>query len=304
MQRFHISATGHSLNYLPEYVASWKGYFGEEGLAVSVTVPNPWDLVLDELASGAADAALGGIWVPAMHLGRSVRYTPFAQNSARAPLAIVGRERAEDFDWKRMLGKIVSMKGSNGASIGVFTKLVLREHGVDPGAVHFIQDLDGALLSRLFAGGMGDYLVLDHPSALALELKGGGRVVAALAAVGGNVPWSVYYAEGGADEERVDAQTRFARALGRGMQWLRENEPPAVHELIAKLFPRHDANALVKLVALYREHGMWTTPRIDESAYDRWQRGIAAGHLIAAPIPYLDLIDPRPTAAFAERRAG
>src|SRR3954470_2345060 len=204
MQRFHVSATGHSLNYLPEYVATWQGFFADENLKVSATVPNPWDLVLSELASGQADAVLGGIWVPAMHFGRSTRYTPFAQVSARAPLAIVGRENVDQFDWSRLAGKVISMKGSNGASIGLFVKLVLKEHGVNPRSVGFVQDLDGLLLSRVFAGGMGDYLVIDYPSALALEAAGGGHVVAPLAIDGGNVPWSVYYAEGESNDDRLD----------------------------------------------------------------------------------------------------
>lgn len=61
MQQFRVSATGHSVNYLPEYVARWQGFFAEEGLEVSATVPNPWDLVLADIGTGQAEAALGGI---------------------------------------------------------------------------------------------------------------------------------------------------------------------------------------------------------------------------------------------------
>lgn len=299
MQRFHISATGHSLNYLPEYVANWRGFFAEEGLRVSATVPKPWDLVLDELAAGEAEAVLGGIWVPSMYLGRATRYTPFAQIAARAPLAIVGRESREDFDWAALRGKVIAMKGSNGASVGLFVKQVLRENGVDPQDVGFIQDLDGAMLSTLFKGGMADYLAIDYPNAAALELGGGGHVVAPLALIGGNVPWSVYYAEGESDDARLDAQTRFARALGRGMAWIREHEAADYADFLAKTFPRLPADLLVRITDEYRACGMWTTPRIDPDAYDRWQGAIATGHLTAAPIPYAALIDPRPTAQWA-----
>jgi len=295
MQRFHVSATGHSLNYLPEYVAAWQGFFADENLAVSATVPNPWDLVLSELASGQADAVLGGIWVPAMHFGRGTRYTPFAQVSARAPLAIVGRENADEFDWSRLPGKVMSMKGSNGASIGLFAKLLLKEHGVDPRSVGFVQDLDGLLLSRVFVGGMGDYLLIDYPSALALEAAGGGRVVAPLAIEGGNVPWSVYYAQGESNDERLDTQKRFVRALGRGMDWINQHEAERYREFLATTFPRFDPDLLVGVIDVYRAHGMWTTPRIDPSAYERWQGGIADGHLIDRPIGYPDLIDVRVT---------
>jgi NitT/TauT family transport system substrate-binding protein len=296
MQNFHISATGHSLNYLPEYVSNWQRYFADEGLSVSVTVPSPWDNVLKELGSGKADAVLGGIWVPSMYFGRGIRYTPFAQVAARAPLAIVGRETPDAFDWSSMSGKVISMKGSNGASVGLFTKLLLREHGVDPASVGFVQDLDGALLSNLFVGGMGDYLVIDYPSALVLEASGGGNIVAPLAVMGGDVPWSVYYSEGKSDLDRLNTQERFVRALGRGMNWVLERDADEYREFLAKTFPRFDPDLLVKLTNIYRGNGMWTTPRIDLAAYDRWQKGIADGHLTDAPISYHDLIDSRPTA--------
>src|SRR5262249_7071557 len=118
MQNFHVTATGHSLNYLPEYVAVWQGFFAEEGLTVTASVPSPWDLVLSDIGEGKADAALGGIWVPSMFHGRGQRYTPFAQVAARAPLAIIGRETPADFSWEAMRGRTVAMKGSNGASVG------------------------------------------------------------------------------------------------------------------------------------------------------------------------------------------
>jgi len=299
MQRFHISATGHSVNYLPEYVADWQGFFAAEDLEISVTVPSPWDLVLRELESGQADAVLGGIWVPSMHFGRGVRYVPFAQVAARSPLAIVGREHPGEFDWSSLPGKVISMKGSNGASVGLFTKLLLRENGIDPHSVGFIQDLNGQLLARLFVGGMGDYLVIDYPAALALEASGGGRVVAPLAVTGGDVPWSVYYSQGEGDAARVDTQRRFVRALERGMNWVLEREADQYRDFLAATFPRFDPALLVELVDTYRASGMWTTPRIGQAAHDRWQRGIADGHLTNGAIAYRDLIDTRPVDVLA-----
>ena len=295
MQNFHVSATGHSVNYLPEYVAAWQGFFAAEGLAVTASVPQPWDRVLDDIATGGAQAALGGVWVPSMFWNRGERYVPFAQVSARAPLAVVGREDPADFTWSAAQGRVVAMKGSNGASVGLFVKLLMREHGVDPAAVDFIQDLDGAMLAKLFRGGMADYLVIDAPSALALEAAGGGRVMSLLAETAGDVPWSVYYAPGESTPDRLDAQTRFSRALGRGMDWLRDTPGASCRDFLVRTFPRLDGDHLVRLVDSYRAHRMWTTPRIERAAFDRWQGGIAAGHLVAAPLAYDDLVDRRPT---------
>ena len=301
MQNFHISATGHSLNYLPEYVANWRGYFADEQLSVSVSVPSPWDLVLSDIGSAKADAALGGIWVPSMFFGRGKRLTPFAQVAARAPLAIVGRQAPEDFDWRKLSGKTVAMKGSNGASVGIFMKMVLREQGVDPNSVNFVQDLDGKMLSDLFLGGMGDYLVIDYPSAATLELRDLARVVSPLSITGGDVPWSVYYVPDESEEQRLGMQTRFARALGRAMAWIASNEAAGYRGFLAETFPKFDPDLLVQLTDRYRSIGMWTSPKIDEAAYARWQRGIADGHLIEKPIDYADLIDRRPTSQFPSR---
>jgi NitT/TauT family transport system substrate-binding protein len=301
MDRFHIAATGHSLNYLPEYVAMEQDFFAEEGLAISVEVPKPWDLVLDRLGDGSAEAALGGIWVPSMHHRRGMRLVPFAQVSARAPLALLGREPDPMFDVSRLVGKTVSMKGSNGASVGLYLKMLLREAGIDPRQVNYIQDLDAGILSRCFAGGMGDYLLVDLPGAMALEAMGIGAVVARFAETGGNIPWSVYYRLG-EWSEKDDRPTRFCRSLKRGMAWIMElGTAEDLRPLLARLFPALDAGLSVQVVEIYRRAGMWTTPRIDPDAYARWQAGICGGFLTQAPIPYDELIDSRPATATTAR---
>lgn len=299
MQGFPITATGHSLNYLPEYVAAEEGFFEAEGLRVTATVPRPWDQVLDDLRDGSAAAALGGIWVPSMYLGRGARFTPFAQMAARAPLALVGRERAEDFSWPALRGRVVLMKGSNGASVGLYVKMVLAEQGIDPAGLGFIQDLDGAMLSELFLGGMGDYLVVDYPSAVLMAAGGACHVVQAFPITGGDVPWSVYYALGEGGAQQQDRQGAFCRALDGAMRWVRERDPEDYVGFLERTFPRLPADVLVRVTREYVAHGMWTSPRIDPVGYARWQGGIAAGHLVCAPIAYDALVDPVPTAAWA-----
>jgi NitT/TauT family transport system substrate-binding protein len=292
---FRVAATGHSLNYLPEYVAAHRGYFAEEGLHVEAIVPKPWDLVLDELAAGTSAVALGGIWVPSMYFGRAARYTPFAQVAARAPLALLGRGDPAGFQLAGLRGSTVLMKGSNGASVGVFLKMMLRENGVDPRDVRFVQDLDGAMLSDLFTGGMGDYLIIDYPSAARIAADHPVTLACRFSETGGPVPWSVYYALGVPTDEQRDRHTRFTRALARGTAAVRD-VPAAEHaSLLETLFPALGAGLLVELTDQYRAWGMWPGPRIDPDAYARWQRGIADAGLTDGPLPYDDLIDSEPT---------
>lgn len=295
MEKFHISATGHSLNYLPQYVADWQGYFAEEGLEISVTVPSPWQKVLTELGRHEAQAVIGGIWVPSMYHGRGRSFRPFAQMSNRAPLALLGRADAAPFDWSALAGKWILMKGSNGASVGVYMKMMLRENGIDPKEVNFIQDLDASILTDCFLGGMGDYLMIDAPSAQNLETRGKGRIAQLFSVTGGDIPWSVYYAEGTADTGTLDTHRRFCRALDRGMDFVLENAASGYRDFLHRTFPKFEAEDLVILTDTYRKIGMWTGTEINPAAYARWQGGIHQAGLTEAPIPYDDLVDTRPT---------
>uniref|UniRef100_A0A093VCP2 4-amino-5-hydroxymethyl-2-methylpyrimidine phosphate synthase n=1 Tax=Talaromyces marneffei PM1 TaxID=1077442 RepID=A0A093VCP2_TALMA len=299
MTRFHVTATGHSLNYLPEYIATRHGFFKELGLEVSVTVPQPWDLVLDELADGTADAALGGIWVPSMYRNTVKEYTAFAQVSNRCPLALVKRGDSTDFNVAEIRGKTVLMKSGNGASVGLFFKMLLKENGVDPKSVDYIQDLDGVMLSKLFQGGMGDYFVIDNVSARIMVEKNP-KLSLAMEMVkdGGEIPWSVYYRETATiTPEVLDAQKRFCIGLDKAIKWILEHDAETFKEELAELFPTAPVDILVDLTNNYRRHNMWTTPSVSRVGYERWQLGIADGRLVKDPFPYETIVNDGPASA-------
>lgn len=299
MEQFHVAATGHSLNYLPEYIASRRGYFHDQGLDVTVSVPRPWDRVLDELHDGTAAAALGGIWVPSMYNDRVRHYTAFAQVANRAPLALVGRRPGKKFELPDTVGRTVLMKGSNGASVGIFFKMLLRENNIDPRDVQFIQDLDGAMLGDLFAGGMGDYLLVDNLSARALATRTEGlEILMEMVSEGGEIPWSVYYRETSTLTPAVlDAQERFCVALGKGMDWVLENDAETFREELAGLFPAVPVDVAVELTNVFRANRMWTTPVIPRASFERWQEGIFQGHLVPEPLAYAAIVDDAPASA-------
>lgn len=127
MQPFHITATGYNLNYLSEYIALRHGFFKEQGLDVTVNIPSPRDSVLDALVDQSANMCLCGIWVPSMYKSRVEKYTVFAQLANRCPLALIGRGSPEDFKLADVKGKTVLMNSVGGASVGLFSKILLRE---------------------------------------------------------------------------------------------------------------------------------------------------------------------------------
>lgn len=296
MDQFRISATGSGPNYLPEYVSRELGFFDAEDIAVTSWVPTPWPGVLDDIDAGAAEAALGGLWVPAMYYGRVRDYVAFAQLNARFPMALVTRGRApQPLDWHVLEDKVVLVPGSGGAAPYQFLAGVLREAGVDASRVTFVHDLSAPMLSAMFRGGTGDVLLVDGLSAAALLSQGVGQSAIRMDEVCGPMPNSVYYAPRSLLERSDQLAWRFARALQRGMDWLETHPATDIQDLLREHWPRVDLGVLTNVVEGFRCSGVWTgTVLIDPGAYTRWHDILMKGGLIPTPVAYADIIDPRP----------
>lgn len=292
MQSFRLTSTGHNINYLPQYIASRHGFFAEQGLDFTENIPTPWDGVLDALADGSAHMALGGIWVPSMYHGRVADYTVFAQIANRCPLALLSRSANPIFNISDVAGRTVLMKSGGGASVGLFFKMLLRENGVDPRSVDYIQDLDGKMLGDLFEGGMGDYFVTDILSARAMADRNSSVMVAKEMVSEGDVPWSVYYAETGAiTPELIDAQERFLIALTKGINWVLQRDAESFQDELAELFPTVPVHIAVGVVDTFRHNGMWSSVVLPRGGYERWQVGLKDARLVAAPLAYEILVN-------------
>ncbi|KAF2802411.1 uncharacterized protein BDZ99DRAFT_512475 [Mytilinidion resinicola] len=309
MQRFNLTATGYNLNYLPEYIALRHGFFREQGLEVTVTIPTPWDGVLDALENGTADMALGGIWVPSMYRDRVQNYPVFAQIANRCPLAILKHGPPEGFgsqlecSYARfkladMAGKTVLMKSGGGASVGLFFKMLLRENGIDARSVDYIQDLDGVMLGNLFQGGMGDYFVTDNLSALAMAARNPKVSIAMQTVTEGDIPWSVYYRETATiNAEVLDAQRRFCIALEKGIAWVLQHDAEKFRDELAELFPAVPVDVAVSVTNAFRHDGMWTSTSVSRNGFERWQLGLRDARLVEEPIAYDDIVNDGPAAA-------
>lgn len=292
LRPFLLTATGYNLNYLPEYIALRHGFFREQGLDVRVTIPKPWDGVLDDLAQKTADLALGGIWVPSMYRDRVQSYTVFGQIANRSPLALIKRAPPDGFKLSDVAGRTVLMKSGGGASVGLFFKMLLRENGVDPRSVDYVQDLDGVMLGNLFQGGMGDYFITDNLSAQAMAAQNPNVSVAMEMVSQGDVPWSVYYRETAPlSADTFDAQKRFFVALSKGIEWVLEHDAESFSDELTELFPDIPIDVVIKVTNSFRDKGMWTSANIPQKGFARWQQGLADARLVKEPLQYNAIVD-------------
>ncbi len=284
-----ISATAHSLNYLPEYYANHTGGFARRDLTVAACARDPWTGVLDDLADSTADVALGGLWVPAMYSGVARDLVAVGQLNGRFPMVVLTREPVADFEWAWLKGKTVLVPGAGGTAPYEFSAGLMREAGVDPAETRFVRDLSGDMLTELFEAGLGDAFVVDLLSATRLGSRGVAHLSCGLADVGGPMPNSVYYVRRDRLAELHEQLVALLAGVSEAMTAL--NAGADATAVLAAEWPDADADVLTAATAELVANGTWSGVRIDPNACDRWTAMLHARGLTAAPVAYGDIVD-------------
>jgi NitT/TauT family transport system substrate-binding protein len=287
-----IAATGAGISYFPEFVARELGFYADEGLYVQVEVIGNGPGVPVAVATGTADIGFGGSWLPVMYRGRLSSFYPFAQVCIRSPASLMARMPQPDFQWSDLIGKSVLIPcGSPGASLLI--NHTLRQEGIDPGRVAFIQDFLAEEAGPLFTGGMADYYVGMPPSTDLMIARGAAYEVLDLAGLG-EYPWSIFYARKPFLDREDNVAGRFAKATQRGLTWCLTHDPAEATAVIEKHFGKLDPSLVIASARSIKARGLWhPSVRVTEPAMMHWQELIAAGRYIEAPLPYAEAIDTR-----------
>jgi NitT/TauT family transport system substrate-binding protein len=297
MDALRVSATANGLNYLPEYLAEATGLFAAAGLAVVSRDRDPWTGVLDDLDSGDADLALGGLWVPGMYAGSERRLTVICQLNHTCPKAVVARGPVGGLTDLR--GRTVLAPGAGGSGPYAVTAGLLREAGVDPvTAVRWVRDLSTPMLVELFEAGLGDAIVLDLVTAETLAAAGRGRIVFRHLDDGGVMPNSVYYCRTDRVEELRDRLTRFVACLDAAERALPDTPAATVDAVLAARWPGRDPAVLRAVVAQMADGGVWDTVAVDPAGSDRWMRMLAEEGLVTRAPAFHELVDDSFTKAY------
>ena len=277
MDTLRISSTGHGFNYLPEYYAAASGGFAELDLTVTTNPCDPWIGVLNDLADGSADVALGGLWVPAMYFKMARDLVVVGQMNARFPMVVVTREPVADFNWAWMRGRTVLVPGTGGTAMYEFTAGLMREAGTDPSGTRFVRDLSTDMLTELFSRGLGDAIVLDLLTATKLQRLGVGSMSCRIADVGGPMPNSVYYVRRENLATLHDRLVRFLAGLRRAMVQVTSGAAD-ISGLLATDWPDAPSDVLPRRRSRARRqrHVVWDPDRprcVRQVDFDTAQRG-------------------------------
>jgi ABC-type nitrate/sulfonate/bicarbonate transport system substrate-binding protein len=291
MLNLNISATAHAPNYLPQYYAESLGLFADRDLTVTATACDPWTGVLDDLDNGAADVALGGLWVPAMYWDTPRELTVFAQVNHQFPKALVTRTPAEDFRWSDLIGKTVLAPGIGGSAPYAFTAGLIREAGVDPASITFLRDLSSPMYVELFEAGLGDAIVLDLVNAEIVAERGSGYIAEEYTQTGGLGPNSVYYCRTDRFAELSEQLLAFTSALQESMQLMKSVDLSDLYPLMSEHWPNTPVAALRRACGRMLGSHTWDTVRIDPAATERWMRILKDETMIRRLPAFVELVD-------------
>lgn len=291
MLQLNISATAHAPNYLPQYYADALGLFAERDLQVTATAKDPWTGVLDDLDSGAADVALGGLWVPAMYWDTPRELTVFAQVNHQFPKALVTRSPRQDFSWSELAGTTVLTPGIGGSAPYAFTAGLIREAGVDPASITFLRDLSTSMFIELFEAGLGDAIVLDLVNAEVLQDKGTGYIAQKYTETGGLGPNSVYYCRTDRFAGLSEQLVAFTSALQESMQLMKSVDLATLYPLMEQHWPNTPTEPLRRACERMLRSHTWDTVIIDAAATERWMQILRDEKMVRSAPSFTDLID-------------
>ncbi|RKR74768.1 ABC transporter substrate-binding protein [Frondihabitans australicus] len=272
MDTLKISATANGLNYLPEYVATVGSIFTDRGLAVTAKACDPWTGVLDDIESGEADLALGGLWVPALYAGAPRKLSVVGQLNHAFPMAIVSRTETSPITLDQLAGKVVLSPGAGGSAPYEFTAGLIREAGLSPADTSWMRDLSTSMMIELYKAGTGDAIVLDLVSANEVVADGFGTIVFRHLSAG-LMPNSVYYTESHRVADLGDRVERFMDGIAEAMVAITSGSVDAeIDAVLAERWPTKDHGLLREAIAEMIAGNVWGSATIDRDASDRWMR--------------------------------
>lgn len=254
-----VSEVTHSLFYAPWYVSIEEGYFKSEGLNVEFVLTPGADKVASSVLSNDVNIGFSGpeATIYVYNNNESDYLVTFASLTKRDGQFIVGPcEEKENFDVKNLEGKTVIGGRVGGMPLMVFN-YGLSQTNVDLSKINIDTSVEFAALAGAYISGVGQYVNLFEPAALALEKAGQGCVLSSIGLMSGQVPYTAFYARKSYLENNIDTVKSFVKALNKGLTFVKENDAGVIAEKVIKQFPDISLSDATKIIERYKTADSW-----------------------------------------------
>lgn len=283
-----------SLFYAPQYVAIGNGYFEDEGLDVELQTTWGGDKTMTALLSDGIDVALVGSETSIYVYAQDSRdyAINFAQLTQTDGTFLVAKNAYPDFTWDDVKGK--SFLGQRiGGMPQMVGEFVLKKHNIDPhNDLDLSQNIDFANIPSAFVSGDYEFVQLFEPTASVLEKEGQGHVIASFGEESGKVPYTVFMAKKSYLEESEETIVKFTKAIYRAQQWVAENEPEDIAEVLQPFFEDTELDMLASSIERYKNQGSFASdPILKEEDWHNLKNIMEEAGELPEDVPYEELVN-------------
>ena len=293
LTKIKVAEVTHSVFYAPWYVAIENNYFKDEGLDIELILTPGADKVAAAVLSNDVNIGFAGLesTIYVYNGGEADYLVNFAGLTKRDGQFILSRSKNDNFNLEELYGKEV-LVGRKGGMPALNFLNALKKMNIDSNKIDLNYSVEFAALSGSFIGGMGDYVNLFEPTATKLEKENLGYVVASIGAYSGEMPYTTYYARKSYIENNKDIIDKFKNALNKGLEFVKNNEPDVVAEVIHNQFKDESLNNLTTMIKRYKDYDCWyNDTHIKEIAYQNLEQVMLDNNLIENKIDFNILIN-------------
>lgn len=289
-----VAEVAHTIFYAPYYVAIEKGFFEEEGIEIDSILTPGADRVMAAVLSNDVQIGFAGseATIYVYKQGEENFAQVFAGLTKRDGTFIVGRENIEDFTLEHLRGRNV-IGGRKGGMPQMTLEHTLRQAGLDPDTdVNINTEIAFPAMAGAFIGGEGDFVTLFEPTALHLEQEGFGYVLASVGELGGEMPYTSFFARISYLEDNEELILSFTRAVQRGLDFVAENDAETIAEAIFRQFPDTSMNDLIKIVERYKNVDSWVSSVVTtEASFNHLQNVMIEAGELQEKAPFSRLVN-------------
>jgi NitT/TauT family transport system substrate-binding protein len=213
----------------------------------------------------------------------------FAQIVARDPFVLVGRAPNPRFRFQDLLGLRVAV-ACEVPTPWLTLQDDLARAGIDPASLRRTDDQPMDANAAALLAGEADVVQVFEP--FVDQLTAAGCHIWHRFAARGDIAYTTFYAT----RDFVAGQRETCRLLVRGMAAAQlAFHTVGVEGIAASIqpfFPETDAAALTRMIAGYREAGLWArTPALQVASFVRLKAALLSGGLIDHDLPFERIVD-------------
>jgi NitT/TauT family transport system substrate-binding protein len=294
MDTLRIIQRFHALFYAPQFVAMHLGVLAREELRVEVSTAKGSAELIRTLLSGEADLGLSGPIraLQLAHGGSRERLISIIEVNSRDGFFVLGHGPQPRFQWADLMGSRL-MLFAEAETPWLCLQQVLRNYGIDIGAIKLIRDVPTPQAVEMFLRGEADYLEQGQPTVERLVHTGRASVVASEGEAVGVLPFSAYLTTPAYAAGHADVLHRFTRAFYEAQQWIVRHSAEDISRLIAPSFPDIEPEIRTRAVARYLVQDTWARdPLVREDGFDYLQDILIGGGIISHRYPYAEYVKP------------